>query len=202
MSLLPEERLLKLIRRQGAKPAPGVSSAPAAQPVIAGARGAAAALRRLPWIRVIVLGLGAVLLIQGAWIVAQLARPLPPVETPMATPAPAAPEAAAPAPVPEMPSLAASASPQLFIPAAPAGSTGSAAPSRVPSASLRQLAARLTLQGIVAGEAPQAIIADSQTQKTYFVSKGQMVVDGAVLAQVLDNRVVLDLDGETIDLNL
>jgi len=60
----------------------------------------------------------------------------------------------------------------------------------------------LTLMGIVSGNPAQAIIEDAETKKTYFVTPGQMVVDGAVLERVLDNRVVLDLNGEKIDLTL
>ena len=56
--------------------------------------------------------------------------------------------------------------------------------------------------GIVAGEPAQAIIEDTQTNKTYFVTAGQAVVEGAVLDKVLDNRVILDLDGEKIELSL
>ena len=56
--------------------------------------------------------------------------------------------------------------------------------------------------GIVAGDSPQAIIEDSETKKTFFVTAGQMVVDGAVVEQVLDHRVVLTVAGEKIELSL
>ncbi len=71
-----------------------------------------------------------------------------------------------------------------------------------PSVKASKLAARLSLLGIVSGEQPQAIIEDSQTQKTYFVSEGQTVVDGAILESVNSNGVVLNFLGETIELNL
>lgn len=56
--------------------------------------------------------------------------------------------------------------------------------------------------GIVSGNPGQAIIEDSQTKKTHFVTVGQVVVEGAVVEQVLDHHVILDLDGEKIDLTL
>ena len=56
--------------------------------------------------------------------------------------------------------------------------------------------------GIMAGNPGQAIIEDTQTKKSYFVSPGQPVVDGAMLDQVLDNRVILDFEGEKIELSL
>ena len=71
-----------------------------------------------------------------------------------------------------------------------------------PSGSANLLSSRLTLMGIVSGEPAQAIIADSQTQKTYFVSVGQPVAEGAMLEQILDNRVILNYSGEKIELTL
>ena len=96
---------------------------------------------------------------------------------------------------------ASSASRPLF--AAPAGRAGTPGPSRsAPSGSAQLLASRLTLTGVISGDPPQAIIEDSQTQKTYFVTVGQALAEGAVLDQVLDNRVILDFQGEKIELNL
>ena len=56
--------------------------------------------------------------------------------------------------------------------------------------------------GIVAGNPSQAILEDSKTGKTYFVSVGQSAVDGAVLEEVRDNRVVLSVGGERFELGL
>jgi type II secretory pathway component PulC len=64
------------------------------------------------------------------------------------------------------------------------------------------LVTRLTLSGIVAGDPAQAIIEDTETKKTYFVTAGQPVAEGAVLDQVESNRVILDLNGEKITLSL
>ena len=100
--------------------------------------------------------------------------------------------------MPDMPSLTASAARALFAPSAFTADASHAPP----SVSAKLLASRLTLMGIVSGNPAQAIIEDSQTQKTYFVTTGQAVVEGAVLEQVLDNRVVLDLGGEKIELTL
>lgn len=75
-------------------------------------------------------------------------------------------------------------------------------PSAAPSEDANALAARLTLIGIVAGEPAQAIIEDSQTHKTFFVSVGQSLIEGLVVEEVRENRVVLDLRGEKIELSL
>ena len=56
--------------------------------------------------------------------------------------------------------------------------------------------------GIVSGDPGEAVIEDAETKKTYFVTTGQAVVEGATLERVLDNRVILDLGGEKIELTL
>jgi len=117
------------------------------------------------------------------------------VERPRA--AEAAPTAA---PSPQIPSLAMSASRPLFTSSADAASSNTPRVQQSPSG--KQLAAHLTLMGIVAGNPGQAIIEDDQTKKTYFVTVGQAVAEGAVVEQVLDHHVILDLDGEKIDLTL
>ena len=135
-------------------------------------------------------------------ILVQALRPLPAVQAPQLPPS--APSVAAPAEPPEplanLPSLAGAAHPVFRtsgVAAAPPSAGGRAA-----SGAARGLVSRLTLMGIVSGDPAQAIIEDAQTKKTYFVSVGQMVVDGAVLEEVLDNRVVLVLDGERVELSL
>jgi hypothetical protein len=100
-----------------------------------------------------------------------------------------------------MPSLAANSARPIFVSSgAVAGEAGGAYVAQSGSAKL--LAARLSLKGIVAGAKPQAIIEDSQTQKTYFATKGQAVAEGAVVVEVQDNSAVLDLGGEKIELTL
>ena len=66
----------------------------------------------------------------------------------------------------------------------------------------RALAARLNVIGLVDGDPPQAIIEDTQTQKTYFVSAGQSVTEGLIVTEIRENRVVLDLNGQPIELPL
>ncbi len=202
----PEEKLLRLIR---AKPSvkPAAPEGPAAAwptmgaamdlPFAAGGR---AARRQLPWPKVAVAALSIALGVEGLWLLVQLVRPLPPVGLPAVQDAQIQDGASAEAPE-ALPSLAASAQRPLF-----ASSGGSniapATDYRMPSGMAKGLTSRLSLTGIVSGEPPQAIIEDSETKKTYFVTAGQPIVEGAVLEQVLDNRVVLSLDGERIELSL
>jgi len=164
------------------------------------AASAARAARRpaVPWPKLAIAGLGAVVVVELVGMVSLVVRPLPAVDVPILV-EPAAAEPVVAAPAPALPSLAASATRPLFT--ASASAAAFAAPG-AQSSLAKQLASRLTLMGIVAGEPPQAIIEDSQTQRTYFVTVGQTVVEGAVLEQVLESRVVLDLGGEKIELAL
>jgi len=165
-------------------------------------------VRAIPWTRAAVVFLSLMLGIEGVALVRELLRSLPAVTVPTTNPEHLLPrqeaKAALPQPldaVPDAPSIAATASAGLFKPAQPVESAASGAGIN-PSPSAKQLAARLTLKGIVSGNPPQAIIEDAETKKTYFVSVGQAVVEGALLEQVLDNRVILNLNGEKIDLAL
>ncbi len=203
---LPEEKLLRLIRQKKSDPSPegaAASAGPLPVHVVNVHLGGGTALR---WPVLAGAGLGILLLIEAVWLVAQLMRPLPVVSLP-AVEAPAEPPAWQPTElVEQMPSLAQSASEGLFAsPTATAeGVFGDERrTARVdPSVATHQLAARLTLMGIVAGEPPQAIIEDTQTRKTYFVTRGQAIAEGAVVEQVFENRVILDLAGEKIELTL
>ena len=214
-SPLPEEKLLKLIRGKGPRPArPGIDDSRAGEPgasasAAAGGREAPGAIvgsrpASVPatsWPTLIVACLGVMVGIEFVVLVVQAVRPLPALTPPVvAAPARMAP---APAAVPprEIPSLAESAARPLFTPPA-VTSEAAAAPRMAPSSSAQQLASRLTLLGIVPGDPAQAIIEDAETKKTYFVTTGQAVVEGALLDQVLENHVVLDLHGEKIDLTL
>ena len=202
---LPEEKLLKLIREKAARPA---SSTPAAAGAGGGggfsAGNAVGGAPGLHWPALAAGGFGAILLIEAVYLAVQLARPLPTVLA--VVPArgldtePGAGQAAAL----EVPSLAQSAAPTLFVSPVPDPLTtlAPATQRRGPSDAVKLLSARLTLMGIMAGASPQAIIEDSQTKKTYFVTAGQAVVEGAVVDQVLDSRVILDVDGEKIELTL
>lgn len=204
----PEEKLLRLIR--GKDPKPAASTAAAAShpmPTAALRFGEVAAQGgKRRWPRIAAVTLSALIGLEAAYLLLQLMRPFPVVQVPVVptvpTPPPITSEAGtSPAPLPDMPSLAASAARPLFAP--PVHVMGSAPPSgAAPSAAVKTLAARLSLMGIVAGNPAQAIIEDAQTKKTYFVTVGQMVVDGAVLQSVLDHRVILELEGEKIELTL
>ena len=195
----PEERLLRLIRGKGTKPADGSGSS---QGAAGGSSLDAATVRggAAGWPKLAVGMLAALIGIEVLALIIQAIRPLPPVAMP-ALPAPVLNPAAGGTPRPvDLPSLASSASRPIFTPPTVSSTEPSMRGSLSGSAKL--LSSRLTLMGIVAGNPAQAIIEDSQTKKTYFVTTGQAVVDDAVLEQVLDNRVILDLRGEKIELTL
>ncbi len=194
----PEERLLRLIRgaaKAAIRPQPSPVAGGLAMPP------PGRWWQTLAWPRLAVGALGLMLAIELLALIIQTLRPLPTVSAPP-LPAPAqAPTAPTDAfqPLANLPSITEAAHP-VFQSSGVSGSP-SVSP-RSPTGGARGLASRLTLMGIVSGEPAQAIIEDSQTKKTYFVSVGQMVVDGAMLEAVLDNRVVLVLDGERVELSL
>ena len=201
---LPEEKLLKLIREKG--PHGAVALAPPAA-VVSGVRlkGGARQVQALfdlkpRWVTLVMGGLSVVLAIELVVFAIQLMRPVSTMRLPDAATSSTIPTEALT--LSDMPSLAESASHPLFTPPVISATPGGQGPGAVPSATARLLASRLTLTGIMAGNPGQAIIEDSQTRETYFVTTGQAVVDGAVLEQVLDNRVILDVQGEKIELTL
>jgi type II secretory pathway component PulC len=158
-------------------------------------------LRALGWPKLAISLLSVLLALEALWLIVQAVRPLPSGEISRAAASTAETSTVLTA-TPELPSLSESASPALF--GASAASTAPdafASPRPALSGSAKLLGSRLTLTGIVSGEPPQAIIEDTQTQKTYFLVAGQAIED-AVLEQVLENRVILDLHGEKIELNL
>ncbi len=59
----------------------------------------------------------------------------------------------------------------------------------------------LSLIGIIGGERPQAVIEDKKDKKTYFLNKGQTVSEMKV-EDILKDRIILDFDGEKIELVL
>lgn len=204
----PEEKLLKLIRGKGPRPATetvGASQAPPRLPSRLPRGEFGSTVRMLGWSRLAVGGLSVVLLVEGSVLVVQLARPIPtlsPSRVIMSPPAPQAEPSEADGPVLALPSLATSATRPLFSSSSISASAGGVSAGGGMSGLAKQLSARLTLMGIVSGNPAQAIIEDGETKKTYFVMTGQVVVDDAVLEQVLDNRVILDLRGEKIELSL
>ena len=195
----PEERLLRLIRAKGA----GASgqTAVAATTIGGGMSAAAPALR---WPVAVGGGLAVVLAIEIIYLVIQMMRPLPPVHIPPVPDIPTTAPMTEPPPV-DVPQLTGNVSRPLFVSSLVTTLPGTLTePPKTagPSTQAKDLAARLTLMGIVAGDPAQAVIEDSQTKKTYFVTTGQAVAEGAVLEQVLDNRVILNLNGEQISLSL
>jgi hypothetical protein len=150
--------------------------------------------------------LGLVLVVEAAgwwWLMSrgEPAAPPPVVERPyeIAPMIPPAIDAAEP-----LPSLALAASGPLFgfEQTATSASSGAKPAATGPSEDLKKLSGRLSLLGLIAGPPGEAIIEDAQTKKTYSVAVGQQVVDGIVLEEVRENRAILSLNGETIELSL
>ena len=204
----PEEKLLRLIRGKEVKPAAATVAAPAGRPMPAAVfklgEAPRGAVRR--WPRIAGITFSALLGLEAAYLILQLIRPAPVIQVPavpsLTRTAPPTTDPAAPAvSLPEIPSLSASATRPLFAPPVQVGSSTTPT-TGLPSVAAKTLAARLSLMGIIAGDPAQAIIEDAQTKKTYFVTVGQAVVEGAVLQQVLDHRVILELQGEKIELTL
>jgi hypothetical protein len=129
-------------------------------------------------------------------------KPVPSVAVDLPKPEATTDQLAPPAPLEPTPSLVSAVSRPIFqIPSHQPGSTRSGG-SAAPSQQAKSLAARLSLIGIVAGNPPQAIIEDSETKKTHFVTAGQRVIEGLTVEEVRADRVVLDLNGEKIELSL
>lgn len=95
--------------------------------------------------------------------------------------------------------LSLAASRRVFQAAGPLPESRQRAASSTPK--MQAMAARLSLVGMVAGPSPQAIIQDAETQKTYFVTAGQHVVDGTTVAAIREDRVTLEYHGETLELS-
>jgi type II secretory pathway component PulC len=75
------------------------------------------------------------------------------------------------------------------------------APPPPPKVPLSQKASRLHLVGILTGDPLQAIIEDSQSQKTLYVTQGQ-AIDDIQIDKVTNDKVILKSDGETMELSL
>ena len=191
----PEEKLLRLIR---GKPAGTATAQPAGSlPVLGGGVRVAVPSWVLVMINVV---LGMVLVAEAIVIGLMLTSPVSSV-APL-SPAPAA-AGAEPAVQEPAPSLAAAVSRQIFeVPQAQATKDPDVAPPVVKprSGDTQQLASQLKLIGVVTGDPSQAIIEDGQ--KTHFLSVGQTLPQGAVIKEIRDNRVVLEVNGETFELSL
>ncbi len=202
----PEEKLLRLIRGKSVRPEGGADrSAASAKRFTRIGVGSALTVRTqgLPWSKVVMIGFGVVVAVEAIGLAVQLMRPPPEVRIPAMGSLPPVEPSSLKRPLDALPSLASSASRPLFaVPVEVSTAPSASHPRTSPSSAAKMLASRLSLMGIVAGEPAQAIIEDAQTRKSYFVATGQAVVEGAILEQVLDNRVILDLDGEKIELTL
>ncbi len=204
----PEETLLRLIRGKTAPPSVGVAGPMRGGIVLPQAVRAQSMMVDLPswWMRATQLALGAVMIGELIVLAVLWFRPATTVAK-LATPAAAAAPAAAPSQeelTAPSPSVSAVVSHPLFV-AQPGARSPVGAPrpgSGMPSDDAKGLAARLSLIGIMGGASPQVIIEDTQTKKTFSVTVGQSLIEGLVVAEVLDNRVVLDLNGERIELSL
>ena len=84
----------------------------------------------------------------------------------------------------------------LFV--SPAGYFGSAA-KNIESPASNNLRTQLRLVGILIDENPQAMIEDSGSNQTHIVGVKQNVA-GAILTEIHENRVVLEYNGERIEL--
>lgn len=66
---------------------------------------------------------------------------------------------------------------------------------------LSEIRANLNLLGIITGDNSQAIIEDRALKKTFFLYKGDRM--GVLkVSEIRDNMVILDLDGEKIELTM
>ncbi len=195
----PEEKLLKLIR---GKPQGAQAAASADRPAGAGAAGlleGGLPVRLPSWL---VASLNAVLLCVLAAELAALAFVLlMPESTSTSMPVSKPANAVGPA-IDTPPVLSTAVARPLFeLPEFRPAAPQEAAP-KGPSVAAKDLGVRLNLIGVVAGPAPQAIIEDKQAQKTFFLGVGQSTPDGAVLEEVHENRIILNLHGERIELSL
>lgn len=76
-----------------------------------------------------------------------------------------------------------------------------AGPPPPPKIPLSDRASRFRLVGIIPGEKPQAIIEDTQTQRTLYATQGQRL-DGILVESVTAGKVVLSDGEERVDLTL
>jgi len=98
------------------------------------------------------------------------------------------------------PSLASAVSHPLFQAGASSPSVTTPMPPGAPSMAAGALASRLSVSGVVLGEPSQAVIEDAQTKKTYLVTAGQRFLDGVMVEAIQVDRVILNRQGERIDL--
>ncbi len=197
----PEERLLNLIRGKRPVSPTGLPSATTASPVPT-RRPVRVRIRwpfRITPITVVNIALATCLVIGIGWIIVRLVQPVAFVvstETPSvgAAEPSVAPSTSMPATTSELPAFRER---ELFQ-AAP----GVATASRRDVATAQQATAQFSLVGIVDGTPPQAIIADAQTQQSYFVREGETFGAGIQVKKITEGRVTLDYQGVQLELHL
>lgn len=204
----PEERLLRLIRGPASRPQDASQDVrPTDQPSVArrsrAKEGPWRARATPSWSAVLPVCNGVLGLLLAGFLAAIVWRLLQPVHLPQ-TAAAAQPLELPPQP-PPAPALdsAPFQQRQLFQP--PLGgqettSNTSASSANTPQA--QAALATLTLMGIVDGHPPQAIIADTAAQKSYFVTAGETFGAGIQVKKIGDGRVTLSYQGVETDLHL
>ncbi len=200
----PEERLLRLIRGGGSSgTVAGEPPSQAMPPIALSAGSLGRAPRRWQWpawsLTAVNLGLGVFVVLEAALLIVLIVAPQPTI-----LPASARPQAHA-EPANAHTATAEVTAPMTFAVSRPLFQLGSGetAWSSSPSAGAGAvIARRFNLIGVVAGEPSQAVIEDTQTTKTYFVTRGQPVVEGWMVESVGQDRVLLDRSGEKLELSL
>jgi hypothetical protein len=82
------------------------------------------------------------------------------------------------------------------------GTAGREGQSQQPASAINlDLTKDIVLVGIVSGENPQAVLEDKKTQRTYYVSKGQMIGEIQV-AEILQGKIILNYRGQKYELYL
>lgn len=70
-----------------------------------------------------------------------------------------------------------------------------------PTPSFMEIISKLKLQGIISGANPQAIIEDSKTKQVYFISPGGYIGE-IELKEILPGKVILNYRGQEAELSL
>ncbi|MFQ5706625.1 MAG: hypothetical protein ACE5HO_04200 [bacterium] len=77
----------------------------------------------------------------------------------------------------------------------------SSEPVTVSAAEMPGLAQRYSLLGVLMGEEPQAIVRENDTNTSLFLSKGQRI-NGYLVEQILEGKIILLQDGQRIELRM
>ena len=204
----PEERLLRLIR--GSSPSGALAGAPVAQHTQPAAAVGVGPLhrgtRRWHWptwgLTAVNIGFGVLVAIEAIGLIGLIAAPQPAMLHADLAHLPSQPPTAAIAGTATTTTQVAA--PTTFAVSRPLFQPGSgeAAGASASAGATTAAAVRFNLIGVVAGDPPQAIIADAQTTKTYLVTPRQPVVEGWVVESIGQDRVLLDRAGEKLELAL